>query len=147
MRLRPTLRLKSIENSGWKLVYNDQPNEMEEVRDSVRKEVTLKSSIGLVLQDDGTVLDVIYNGPSYNAGIGPGMKITAVNGKQYSSAVLKDAIEAAKATAAPIQLIVANGPEVETRSVDYHGGLRYPHLVRDESRPDFLSEIIHQQAK
>jgi len=145
--IAPNTAVESIQNSGWKLVYDDQPNEIEEARDAVRKEVTLTSSIGLLLQDDGTVLDVIYNGPSYSAGIGPGMKITAVNGKTYSSAVLKDAIEAAKATAAPIQLILANGPEVETRSVDYHGGLRCPHLVRDESRPDFLSEIIHQQAR
>jgi hypothetical protein len=26
--------------------------------------------------------------------------------------------------------------------VDYHGGLRYAHLVRDESKPDYLSDIL-----
>jgi hypothetical protein len=31
--------------------------------------------------------------------------------------------------------------------VDYHGGLRYPHLERDSSRPDYLSEILHSLAK
>jgi len=143
----PKTPIESIENSGWKLVYNDQPNEIMEVRDSVRKQATLMSSIGLRLQEDGSVVDVLYNGQSYNAGIGPGMKVMAVNGKQYSSEVLREAIKSAETMAEAIQLIVANGPEVQTLSVNYHGGLRYPHLVRDESRPDFLSEIIHQQVQ
>ncbi len=138
--------IESIENSGWKLVYNDQPNPIREVRDSVRGEVTLMSSIGLLLHTDGTVIDVAYGGPAFQAGIGPGTKIRAVNGREYSSAVLKEAIKSAETMAAPMRLIAANGPEVETHSIDYHGGLRYPHLVRDPGKPDYLSEILHPQA-
>jgi hypothetical protein len=70
------------------------------------------------------------------------MKITAVNGVVYSTAVLKEAIEAAQATTAPIRLIIANGTEVQTYSVDYHDGMRSPHLERDESRPNYLEEIL-----
>lgn len=142
----PNTPLEATENSGWKLIYNDRPNEMMDNRDAVRRKVSLNSSIGLTLYDEGTVEDVIYGGPAYNAGIGPGMKVTAINGKQYSSDVLKDAIEAARSSAAPIQLIVGNGPQVQTLYVDYHGGLHYPHLVRDDSRPDFLSEILRSHA-
>jgi hypothetical protein len=25
--------------------------------------------------------------------------------------------------------------------VDYHGGSRYPHLIRDESKPDYLDDL------
>jgi predicted metalloprotease with PDZ domain len=134
--------LESIEDSGWKLVYNDQPNQIRVTRDSVRGEVTLMSSIGLLLYTDGTVIDVVYDGVAFKAGIGPGMKIQAVNGREYSAEVLKDAIKGAENVAASIQLIVANGPEVETHAMDYHAGLRYPHLVRDPSHPDYLSEIL-----
>jgi predicted metalloprotease with PDZ domain len=141
----PRTPIESIESSGWKLIYSDQPNEMQENQDEFWRRIDLSLSIGLLLADDGTVEDVIYDGPSYSAGVGPGMKITAVNGKQFSADALKDAIEGAKVVAAPIQLIAANGPAVETYAVDYHGGLRYPHLVRDESRPDFLSEILRSQ--
>jgi predicted metalloprotease with PDZ domain len=102
--------------------------------------------MGMVVYDDGTLLDVTYNGPSFKAGLAPGMKITAVNGKQFSINEMKDAIDAAMSSTAPIQLIVANGPQVQTYSVDYHGGMQYPHLVRDESHPDYMSEILHQQA-
>lgn len=142
----PNTPIESLENSGWKLVYNDKPNEMQENRESIRKGIALSSSIGVVLFDEGTVADVTYGGPAYNAGIGPGMKVTAVNGKQYSAEVLKEAIEDAKSSSAPIQLIVANGPQVQLFSIDYHGGLRYAHLVRDDSRPDFLSEIFQSMA-
>jgi hypothetical protein len=31
--------------------------------------------------------------------------------------------------------------------VDYHGGERYPHLVRDESKPDLLSAITAPMVK
>jgi len=142
----PDTPSEAVENSGWKIVYNDQPNEIEENRDADRKRVTLTFSLGLTLSEDGSVLDVLYGGPSYKAGIGPGMKITAVNGQQYSAQMLKDAIDSAKATKEPIRLIVANGAEVETHLVDYHGGLRHPHLERDASRPDYLSEIFHRLA-
>jgi predicted metalloprotease with PDZ domain len=136
---------ESIEANGWKLIYNEQPNEIQDTREQTGRSVNLRLSVGLILLDDGTVLDVMYDGPSYHAGLGPGMKITAVNGKQFSVDAIKDAIEGAKTTTAPIQLIVANGPAVQTYAVDYHGGLRYPHLVRDENRPDFLSEILRSQ--
>jgi predicted metalloprotease with PDZ domain len=142
----PATPIEAIENSGWKLAYNDNPNEIESVREAVRKEIDLTQSIGLALGENGRIYDVMYDGPSYKAGIGPGMKITAVNGNVYSPAVLKEAIEAAQATTAPIRLILANGTEVQTYSVDYHGGIRYPHLVRDESRPNYLEEILHPLA-
>ena len=102
-------------------------------------------SIGLLLHTDGTVIDVAYGGPAFQAGIGPGTKIRAVNGREYSSAVLKEAIKSAETMAAPMQLIAANGPDVETHAVDYHGGFA-THLVRDPGKPDYLSEILHPQA-
>jgi predicted metalloprotease with PDZ domain len=138
--------IEAIENSGWKLVYNDNPNEIQANRDAVRKTLDLTESIGLLLGEDGRIYDVIYDSPSYKAGIGPGMRITAVNGSQYSPTVLKEAVEAAQATTAPIRLIIANGTQVQTYSVDYHDGIRYPHLERNESRPDYLEEILHPLA-
>jgi predicted metalloprotease with PDZ domain len=134
---------EALRNSGWRVVYSDQPNEYDESHDTVRKRLTLRTSIGLVLHEDGTVADVIYDGPSYKAGIGPGVKITAVNGKQYSADAMKEAIRTAESAPGPIQLIAANGSQVGTYAVDYHGGLRYAHLERDPSHPDFLSEIDH----
>ena len=73
------------------------------------------------------------------------MKIT-VGERQIFPEGLIEAIKDAEAGDAPIQLIVANGSDVQTRSIDYHGGFRYPHLVRDASHPDYLSEILRPLA-
>src|SRR5208282_912549 len=138
---------ESVENSGWKLVYNETPNFIEDNRGAMKKEAQFSYSIGMTVDDDGVVVDVMHGGPSYNAGIGPGMKIAAVAGQQYSPEALKEAIIVAQSATSPIQLLVANGAQFQTFSVDYHGGLRYPHLERDSSRTDYLSEILHPLAQ
>lgn len=148
--LAPNTMDEALDNSGWKIVYNDDPNEMQDKRDKVRNEVDLQLSVGLWLKNDGTVKDVIYDAPAYKAGFAPGMKITAVNGIKIDPGsiadTLKQAIKDAEHTNEPIRFIAANGLDVETYAVDYHGGLRYPHLVRDESHSDLLSEILEPLA-
>lgn len=136
--------VEALQNSGWQLTYSDQPNEIETLRDTIRKKVNLMNSIGLIASDEGTIDEVLYEGPSYAAGLGPGMKITQVGGKPFTPAALKDAV-AASATS-PVQITVANGNEVETRSIDYHGGMKYSHLQRVPNHPDVLDEILHPLA-
>ncbi len=138
--------IEAVENGGWKLVYTEEPNATEEIESMLEKRLNLTFTVGLVISDDGTVGDVIHGAPAYNAGIGPGMKIIAVNGKQYSSDEMRLAVAGSKSSTAPIQLIVANGAQFQTRSIDYHGGLRWPHLVRDASRPNYLGEILKPMA-
>jgi predicted metalloprotease with PDZ domain len=140
--LSPHTPSKSVENSGWKLVYTDKPNEYQEVLSTVRHRVDATLSIGLLLGDNGYVLDVIHGSPAYEAGIGPGMKITAVDRKAFSPATLTDAIAAAKSSSTPIELMVANGPQFQTDTVNFHGGLRYAHLEREAGKPDYLTQIF-----
>jgi predicted metalloprotease with PDZ domain len=143
----PKTPVEAIENSGWKLVYNERPNEIQENEDSLDRRLDLTFSIGLVVDTEGKVSDVLYGGPSFKAGIGPGMKIVATNGHEYSPEGLKEAIDAAKSTSTPIQLLVSNGSQIQTDSVDYHGGVLYPHLERENDVPDLLSEILHPLAQ
>ncbi len=70
------------------------------------------------------------------------MKLIAVNGRRFSPDVLRDAIKAAKNNIATIDLLVENDDYYKTYKLDYHGGEMYPHLVRDDSKPDLLSEIL-----
>jgi predicted metalloprotease with PDZ domain len=138
--------LEAVENSGWKVVYTEEPNEIQENQDAVTKLLDESLTLGMSVGDDGTVIDVVHGSPAYASGIGPGAKIVALNGQQYSPEALVEAIEAGKTAGAPMQLIVANGADYQTLSLDYHGGARYPHLERDENKPDYLSEIIHPLA-
>ncbi len=144
--LDPDTMDEALDNAGWEVQYNDDSNEMQDKRDTVRQEVDLRLSVGLLLKTDGSVEDVIYNGPAYKAGFGPGMRITAVDGRQLDpmtiAATLNEEIKAAEHTDQPIQFVAANGLQVKMYSVDYHGGLRYPHLVRDNTHADFLGDIL-----
>jgi predicted metalloprotease with PDZ domain len=80
--------------------------------------------------------------PAAKAGIGPGMKLVAVNGRRFSGEVLRDAIKAAKNTNTPLEMLVENSDYYKTYKIDYHGGEKYPHLLRDDSKPDLLTDIL-----
>ena len=55
---------------------------------------------------------------------------------------MRAAVAATKDNAAPIKLETENGGVRETYVLNYTGGARYPHLVRDAAKTDYLSEII-----
>ncbi len=141
----PGAPLGGIEGSGWKVVYEESPSEMERGSENGGHVNGGLYSIGLQLREDGTIVDTIEGMPAALAGIGPGMKLIAVNGHQYSPEVLRDALRAGKSSTAPLELLVENTDYFKTYALDYHGGERYPHLVRDESKPDLLSEIYKAQ--
>ena len=139
----PGAPLGGVEASGWRLVYDETPSELWKASESKRKRVgAAVYSIGLWLRDDGTISDTIEGMPAAKAGIGPGMKLVAVNGREFSSEVLRDALKMGKNSKEPLELLVENADYYNTYKIDYHEGEKYPHLVRDESKSDTLSEIM-----
>jgi predicted metalloprotease with PDZ domain len=138
----PGAPLGGIEGSGWKVVYTGSPSDMECGGECSSHFAGVRYSIGIDVREDGTITDTIEGMPAALAGIGPGMKLVAVNGRHYSPEVLRDAIKAGKNTTASLELLVENTEYYKTYKLDYHGGERYAHLVRDESKPDLLSEIF-----
>jgi len=70
------------------------------------------------------------------------MKVVAVNGRRFTADVLRDALRAGKNSSQPLELLVENSDYYKTYKLDYRGGEKYPHLVRDDSKPDMLSDII-----
>jgi predicted metalloprotease with PDZ domain len=138
--------LGGITNGGWKLVYNETPNEEVKSADGQRKSMNLTYSLGMMVNNDGTVMDVNPELPAAKAGLAPGMKIVGVNGRAWSGEALHEAI-AAKNASAPITLRVDNGSFQDDYKVAYRGGERYPHLERDATKPDVLSEIIKPRTR
>jgi predicted metalloprotease with PDZ domain len=138
----PHAPLGGIENGGYQLVYNDTPNDMLLISETNDRYLDLTESIGLVLEDDGTIRDVIHGMMAYNAGIGPGMRIQAVNGRGWSMEAMRRAVADSEKNTRPIKLVIANGDFMETYTLDYHSGIRYPHLARQSGGSDYLDEII-----
>jgi predicted metalloprotease with PDZ domain len=134
--------LGGIERDGWKVVYNDKPNLFTQALEKLAKFADFSCSLGFTVAEDGKLDDVIAGSPSYQAGVGPGMKLVAVNGRKWTPAVLHDAIKAAQGTAVPIELLVENGKFFQTYSVPYHEGDKNPHLERVSGRPDFLEVML-----
>ncbi len=138
----PGAPLSGLEASGWKLAYDETRSELLKAEEQVEKSVSAEDSIGLLLNEDGRIEDTIEGLPAAKAGIGPGMKVIAVNDKKFSDDVLRDALKEGKTSSAPLELLVENADYFHAYKLDYHGGERYPHLVRDEPKPDVLGEII-----
>jgi len=137
----PGAPLGGIAGSGWKVVYDETQSEMERGAEISSHGVNAAYSIGLEMREDGAITDTIEGMAAAKSGIGPGMKLIAVNGRKYSPEVLRDALKAGNGGSAPLELLVENTEYYRTYKLDYHGGERYPHLVRDESKPDLLTEI------
>ena len=85
---------------------------------------------------------VIWDSPAFKAKLTEGAQILAINGIAYDADVLKDAIRAAHGKSAPIELIVKIGDRYMVANLDYHDGLRYPHLERDTAEPARLDDIL-----
>ncbi|MGA9333860.1 MAG: M61 family peptidase [Rudaea sp.] len=137
--------LDGLAAGGWKLVYVGEPTSVFKANEKVRKHQDLTYSLGMQVgtgDNAGRLNDVLWNGPAFDAGLVPGMKIVAVDGDAYNAEVLEAAIKAATGTRKPIELLVRNGETYSTVNVDYHGGPKYPQLVRIKTAPDRLDAII-----
>lgn len=131
-----------LTRGGYRLVFNDTPSDLDKSADEFRKRTSLTHSVGLSVDRDGEIREVLWNGPAFQSGLAPGSRIIAVDDVAFDTERFKEAIRAAQHAAAPIGLIVREGERFRTVQLDYHGGLRYPHLERDPSRPDLLERIF-----
>jgi len=131
-----------VTRGGYRLVFTDTPSDLYKAADELRKLTSLTHSIGLSVDREGEIKEVLWNGPAFKAGLAPASRIVAVDEVAFDIDRFKAAIKAAQQTSAPISLIVREGERFRTVLLDYHGGLRYPHLERDPSRPDLLEAIF-----
>jgi predicted metalloprotease with PDZ domain len=136
----PRAPLDGLARGGYRLTYTETPTDYFKALEGRQQVNNLSYSLGLVLNRDGDISAVQWDGPAFNAGLAVGGRIMAVNGIAYSADGLKDAVTAAKA-GGPLSLIVRTGDHFRTVAVDYRGGLRYPRLERVEGTPDRLTAI------
>lgn len=137
--------LEGLAASGWNLTYGDVPGPVLTARDTDHHTVEERYSIGLFIHSDGTIVDVVRDSPAWKAGLGPGMKVLAVNGRTWSAQNLRDAIAADHGTSAPMKMTVQSQSAIFKATIDHHKGLQYPQLERN-SAPDTLSGLLKPRA-
>ena len=140
--------LEGVSRGGYQLSYTDTPSEYFKAVEMVRRLQNFMYSIGLQVDmsehNRGLIQDVLWNSPAFKAGVGPGMKLVAVNGRAFDAdrEVLKDAIRAAKGGKAPIRLLVRQQDNYLSFDVDYHEGLKYPTLIPVAGKQPLLDAIV-----
>ena len=140
-QLDPKVPENGFTQGGYKLIYNDvQSDWMKHVDPS--RGIDFATSLGLSLNGEGNIEDVWWNSPAFRAGVTPEMQLQAVNDQKYTASGLREAILAAEKGTSPIKLLLKRGDEFVTLSIDYHGGLRYPHLERVEGTEDRLDAVL-----
>jgi predicted metalloprotease with PDZ domain len=131
-----------FESAGWKLAYRDKASEYWTAAEQQEKTSDFTLSLGMVVRNEGgTVEDVEIGGPAQKAGLAPGARITSVNGRQFTPALLREAVQSARADQ-PIEIVVKNGEYFSTHRLSYGGGEKFPYLERDSAKPDALGAIV-----
>jgi predicted metalloprotease with PDZ domain len=138
----PGAPLDGITRGGYKLVYTDTPSSYFKDVEASRKVTDLTYSLGMIIAADAKLSDVLWEGPAFKIGLTVGTQIIAVNGISFDADQLKSAIKDANKTGAAVELLVKNGDRYRTVKIDYHDGLRYPHLERDGRAAGRLDEIL-----
>jgi predicted metalloprotease with PDZ domain len=144
----PGAPLGGLALAGYRLTYGSSQTAWGLMQDNQDYTVDFWFSLGLHLLQGDTVADVLKGSPADIAGLGPGMKLIAVNGRAFTPWLLRTAVSDAAwpgddHSAPPIQLIVQNGEQFRVLTLPYHGGERYPGLDRIPNTPDRLAEILH----
>ena len=85
--------------------------------------------------------------PAWNAGLGKGMKIVAINDREFTPDAWRAAVKATSSSFRPMVLLVNHSGYFRDITLNYHGGLKYPHLVRIQGTVDMLTDIVRPHAK
>jgi len=145
----PEVPENGLKQGGYRLIYNDQEPDYIKHGDPTRP-ASFATSVGFTLSGQGgpnagppgTITEVWWDSPAFKAGITPDMQLQAVNDRAYSVPNLRQAIVAAEKANAPIRLLLKREDQFVAITLDYHGGLRYPHLERVEGTPDLLDTVL-----
>ncbi len=131
-----------LARAGWRLVWSEDSNAFIEAGEAMRHYDDESFGVGLFLDDTGKILSVRQGSAAWNAGLGPNMTILAVGNQAFSPKVLHYVLREATHASGTIPFVVQQDGWVNTYELNYHGGLRYPHLERIPGTPDMLAQIM-----
>jgi predicted metalloprotease with PDZ domain len=138
--------LDGLQRGGYRLVYRKAPSDFAMATDASNGVANLRFSIGLAAATDGTLQEVIWEGPAFHAGLVAGARILAVNGRAFETEALRQAVTDAEQSGG-IELLVQRGKRLASATITYDHGHRYPHLepVAERRRLDDIlaSRTVH----
>jgi predicted metalloprotease with PDZ domain len=136
-----------IERAGYRFVMNGKPNKYDTAAERTGKFIDSWLDAGLQLSDDGEVQDVRDGSAAWNGGFGDGMRIVAINDREFTPDVWRAAIKATSSSFAPLRVAVEQDGYYRELMLHYRGGAKYPHLQRIPGTADMLTLIMKPHAK
>jgi predicted metalloprotease with PDZ domain len=137
-----------LSNSGWQLAWQADESAFQshergwEGSSGTERPQNLAFSLGLQVIADGTLTDVFWDSPAFQAGLTKGMTLVAVNDRAYKPERLDAAVRANTLGTTPIRLLVKDGDDYRKVDIDWRGGMRFPRLERVQGTPDRLSAVL-----
>ncbi|HET6373351.1 MAG TPA: M61 family peptidase [Candidatus Polarisedimenticolia bacterium] len=134
--------LEGLTRAGWRLSYDETPSSLQKAYEKDKKTIDLSASLGIVLNEDGMVKDIVPGKPGDRAGIAPAMKLVAVNTRRWSADILRESVAATRRPGTSLELLMENGQFLRSHPLEYHEGAKYPRLTRIPGKDDLLAAII-----
>lgn len=126
---------------GYRLEYTDEvPKRIKRYQDK-RGSGLFTLSLGVSVSKSGKIIRVVPESAADLAELSPGDEIIGVSGKKFSVKRLEDAIRSS-ATTNSIEVLLLKGDTFREVKISYDDGLRYLVLREDDSRRNWLLEII-----
>jgi predicted metalloprotease with PDZ domain len=137
-----SLPLDVVSRIGYRLQYSPKPGQ----EDSGGRGFGLGRqpaifSLGLSFGADGHIADVVPGMIGDRVGLAPGMKVMGVNSRLFSLQRLHDAL-ADSVSKRKVELLLIEGDRFRTITIEYADGPRYLEMIRDDSKPDLLAEML-----
>ena len=126
----PRAPLGGFTRSGYRLDYAETPNNATVIASKGSSATDLSYSLGLSADKDGKITNVQWGGPAFAAKLAIGHTIVAVDGKTFSRDAMLAAVTAAKGGNQATRLTIKRDDTLREVAIHYHGGLRYPRLVK-----------------
>ncbi|WP_293374991.1 peptidase M61 [Phenylobacterium sp.] len=118
--------LDGVRRGGYRLAYSAAPTETFRQGELEEGGPDLMTSLGVQMGKMGVVRRLAWEGPAFNAGLGIGARITAVDGTAYSDEALTGALR--RDAGGPLRLDFEQDGRARTASVIGAGAPRYPRL-------------------
>jgi predicted metalloprotease with PDZ domain len=134
--------LDGLERGGYRLVFKEERSAFQRNAESYTNSADFSYSLGVAFGQNGNVTQVQWDGPAFEQGITVGTQVVAVNGVGYGAEGLRRAVAANKTDGTPVELLLKVGDQYRTVTIDYRGGLRYPHLERVADSADRLEAVF-----
>lgn len=145
-KVAPHAPSAGIRKGGYRVTWQSFPSGWLSDDQAHHSYFDFSYSLGLKMGNNAKVIDVLWDGPAFDAGVVKGMRVLSVGGVSYSHAAMQDAIDACADGGGTVELVVERLDRVKLLQLSCPTGQRYPSIEPDGEGPRLLDAILAPRA-